>query len=413
MNAPLRVSPVRIVAVVGLAMSGAALAAPPAGVLIGPHPRIESAATAVPMLPNAGSASPTIPVLSAGTHAEGAYVNYESPPVKPLAITEDGARLLAVNIPDNSLTVIDPFGGAGGTRMKQVRRVGVGLEPVSVAIQPTADDTANRFAWTANFVSDDLSVVEIETGKVVATIAIGDEPVNIMFTPDGRHAMVITQGPSVLSNPSSTAYRGSLTIVDAQTLVPISFVELDCNNPRAAVYDARNRRVIVAALHSGNDTTVVGRRNRMFFAPGSEPPSVWTLTLNTAQSFSITAPIFAASPELSPWPDVGAVPNSPLTHRIIDSTNGAWQQIKDAITLDDGTLDPVAIAQFAAETGATNAAVLLQAVIDDGAERVDHDLIAVSVANPVAPACWSQILSLRTSRASRPTFAATSWRTSW
>src|SRR6185436_6458106 len=57
------------------------------------------------------------------------FVEFESGPVRPLAITPDGTRLLATNTPDNQLELfsITPSG------IVHTGNVPVGMEPVAVA----------------------------------------------------------------------------------------------------------------------------------------------------------------------------------------------------------------------------------------------------------------------------------------
>src|SRR2546423_10729447 len=72
------------------------------------------------------------------------FKSFESPQVHPLAITPDGSRLLAVNTPDNRLSVFQLT--AEGPVL--VAEISVGLEPVSVAARN------NHEAWVTNWLSD-------------------------------------------------------------------------------------------------------------------------------------------------------------------------------------------------------------------------------------------------------------------
>src|SRR5215470_17698676 len=97
--------------------------------------------------------------------------SFESPQVHPLAVTPDGTRLLAVNTPDQRLSV---FQLTGDTPVLTAE-IPVGLEPVSVAVRN------NQEAWVANWLSDSVSVVDLTAGNVVRTIEVGDEPTDIVF----------------------------------------------------------------------------------------------------------------------------------------------------------------------------------------------------------------------------------------
>ena len=87
------------------------------------------------------------------------FVHFESGHVHPACLTPSGERLLVVNTPDNRLSVFD-LTGNGPTRIAEIP---VGLEPVSVAAR---DDST---AWVVNQLSDDVSIVNLNTLHVAAT----------------------------------------------------------------------------------------------------------------------------------------------------------------------------------------------------------------------------------------------------
>jgi len=318
--------------------------------------------------------------------ASGTFVNFESPQVKPLALSSDGSTLLATNTPNNSLLVIDT-GSQVGAAMSIVNEIPVGLDPVTVAIQP---GTGDNLAWVANFISDNVSVVDLSLGTVVSVIDVGDEPVNILFDSTGAFAFVVIQGSPSTNLAGPIVQEGALVAIDTSTRQVVDQIFLDCNTPRAAVYNPATNQVIVAALHSGNNTTVVGDL------------TTTPLELSVAQFFSQTAAIFAASPELGPvWPDVSNNPNvpiSPLVERIVfdpafvphdPMVSNGWKDIIDVLSIDDGMgnliPDPAMVALLAQEGNISQAQAfaLIQAMIDDAKDTVDHDLIVVNVSDPV------------------------------
>ena len=313
--------------------------------------------------------------------ASGGFVNFESPQVKPLALSSDGATLLATNTPNNSLLVIDT-GSQVGAPMSLMNEIPVGLDPVAVAIQP---GTFNRTAWVANFMSDNVSVVDLSLGTVVSVIDVGDEPVNVLFDATGAFAFVVIQGSPADVGGGPLVQEGQLIAIDTSTRQVVNHVFLDCNTPRAAVYNPVTDQVIVAALHSGNNTTVVGEL------------STQPVILAVAQLFSQTSAIFAASPELGPvWPDPSTnpvVPVSPFVERIVfdpgitdPSISNGWADIIAVLSIDDGMgnliPDPAMVTLMNQEFGITNADILIQSMIDDAKDTVDHDLIVVDVSDP-------------------------------
>ena len=80
-----------------------------------------------------------------------AFVNFESGPVRPLALSPDGQHLYAVNTPDNQLEVFEV--GEAGLRHRYA--VAVGLQPVAVAVHPNG--------WVVNHVSDRRGAAQSST----------------------------------------------------------------------------------------------------------------------------------------------------------------------------------------------------------------------------------------------------------
>src|SRR6185436_1671376 len=83
-------------------------------------------------------------VLATSAFAQNGLVNWENPHVHPLAVSPDGARLFAVNTPDNRLQVFDLTSGVPSHEFDVV----VGLDPVSVRPR------TNGEVWVVNHISD-------------------------------------------------------------------------------------------------------------------------------------------------------------------------------------------------------------------------------------------------------------------
>src|SRR5436190_16528647 len=105
--------------------------------------------------------------------ASAGFTEFESGPVRPIALSPDGQRLYAVNTPDDRLEIFDV--GAGG--LTHVGSVTVGLEPVAVAVRTNAE------VWVVNHLSDSVSVVDVASNpaRVVRTVLTCDEPRDIVF----------------------------------------------------------------------------------------------------------------------------------------------------------------------------------------------------------------------------------------
>lgn len=204
--------------------------------------------------------------------AQTSFVAFESGHVRPIALSPNGARLFAVNTPDNALEIFDV--GSGG--LIHAASVPVGLEPVTVA--PRNDDEV----WVVNHLSDSISIVDVSTSPpaVVRTLLTGDEPRDLVFAGTGGNRAFVTTAhrgqhrthPSIAgvfdaANPADPRFttpgigRADVWVFDATNLgntlggTPIEVLTFFADTPRALATDGTT--VYVAAFMSGNQTTVI------------------------------------------------------------------------------------------------------------------------------------------------------------
>ena len=98
--------------------------------------------------------------------AQPSFLAFESGPVRPIALTPNGTRLLVTNIPDNQLEIFRILIDGG---LEHLASVPVGMEPVAVAARSDTE------AWVVNHLSDSVSVVDLNAGVVAATVRTRDE----------------------------------------------------------------------------------------------------------------------------------------------------------------------------------------------------------------------------------------------
>ena len=204
--------------------------------------------------------------------AQISFVAFESGHVRP-ALSPDGARLFAVNTPDNTLEIFDVVFGT----LEHAASVPVGMEPVSVAAR------TNGEVWVVNHLSDSVSIVDVAgaTPHVLRTLLVGDEPRDIVFAGTGGQRAFITTahrgqhrthpsiagifGPGHPADPQLTTAgvgRADVWVFDALALgstlggTPVDVLTFFADTPRALATDGTN--VYVAAFLSGNQTTTIG-----------------------------------------------------------------------------------------------------------------------------------------------------------
>jgi YVTN family beta-propeller protein len=184
-----------------------------------------------------------------GVMGAGDFVHFESGHVHPAALTPSRNRLLVVNTPDNRLTVFDLAGSAP----VRTAEIPVGLEPVSVA---AFDDST---AWVVNQLSDDVSIVNLNTLHTRATLVVGDEPSDVVFV--AGHAFV------------SVSQEDAVKEYDAVTLAQVgSPIAIAGRMPRALAVTPAGDRVFAAVLNAGNRTSVLSIAEAMDSLPAPNPP---------------------------------------------------------------------------------------------------------------------------------------------
>jgi len=196
--------------------------------------------------------------LAATAQAQN-YTLFESGPVRPLAMSPDGTKLFACNIPDGRLEIFAVSSGG----LSLIGSVPVGLEPVAVAAR------TNGEVWVVNHLSDSISIVDVATQRVTRTLLVGDEPRDIVFAGASHDRAFITTAHRGQNNPNDPQLleggvgRSDVWVFEATSLganlggTPIEILSLGGDTPRALAATPDGSSVYVAVFHSGDQTTVV------------------------------------------------------------------------------------------------------------------------------------------------------------
>lgn len=241
-------------------------------------------------------------------HAQRTFVEFESGPVRPVALTPDGNTLLAVNTPDNRLEVFSVQDG----KLSATDSIPVGMEPVSVAAR------SNSEVWVVNHLSDSVSIIDLSAtpAKVVRTLLVGDEPRDIVFAGTGFNRAFITTAhrgqqrsdPSIAAVPGAGGPqlttegigRADVWVFDGNNLgttlggTPLRIMSFFADTPRGLAVTPDGGTVYVAAFQSGNQTTVINEVQvpNGFGANGAFGPAnnCWQNDADPACEQSVAAP---------------------------------------------------------------------------------------------------------------------------
>lgn len=182
--------------------------------------------------------------------------------IAPRAVAlDDSSRYIVVvnsGVPPlpGSVTFLD---AQGETIVQEVQ---VGVYPAALAVE-----SRRSRAFVANFVSNTVSVLDLQTGQVVETIRLGPEPGTVAklvvdeLTP---RLFALSFPPRVNRGPSPT--NGQVQVVDTESLSVIQTVALP--NPAGLALDARAGQVLVSSS--------VGRDGRLSALDVLTGEVVWT-----------------------------------------------------------------------------------------------------------------------------------------
>lgn len=173
---------------------------------------------------------------SAPMPATASFVNFESHQVHPIAISPDGQKVAAVNTPDGYVCVYS----VNENGLALTAQIPVGLEPVGVTWRNNSE------LWVPNHLSDDVSIVDLTTGNVRATLLVGDEPTDVVFAGLPERAFVC------VSQEDCVKAYDPANLAAAPTVIA-----LFGSDPRALAVTPDRSKVYAAIFESGNRTTIV------------------------------------------------------------------------------------------------------------------------------------------------------------
>jgi YVTN family beta-propeller protein len=184
------------------------------------------------------SGNSTVSALDAGTGSVVANVGVGSEPVD-VAIAPDGSRAYVVNKGSNSVSVIDTV------TQTVIANIGVGREPDGIAVSPSG-----AFAYVSDFGDESASLISTATESVpIGPIHVGKEPEGVAISTDGSTAFVARASGVVAISTAANQVVG--TVPDPFAPSRIALVP---NGGRGFVTNAGNDTV--TAFDPGSRTTV-------------------------------------------------------------------------------------------------------------------------------------------------------------
>lgn len=175
-------------------------------------------------------------ICAGGAFAQGSFTNFETPHVHPVDLSPNRSTLAVCNTANASLELFDVATGVP----VPIASVPVGFDPVSVRFRN------NNEVWVVNHISDSVSVVNVPTRRVVATIPTKDEPCDVVFAGNPVFAFVSCSQVNTVQrfNPNNLA-------------APPTDIAILAEDPRAMAVSPDGSKVYVAIFESGNNSTII------------------------------------------------------------------------------------------------------------------------------------------------------------
>lgn len=196
------------------------------------------------------AAACTAPYFAPPETSDG-FTNFETEPLRPLALSDDGRHLYALNTADDRLEVF-ATGDSGLTSLGEAR---LGLRPIALTLRRPGE------LWVVNHLSDSVNVVDVGDPArplVRRTLAVGDEPRGIVAAGPGRRWVLVAaarRGDSLTPGIG----RAHLWVFDAEhPEAPPQVLTLFGSKPRALAVSPDGMTVYAGIFHSGNGSAIVG-----------------------------------------------------------------------------------------------------------------------------------------------------------
>jgi YVTN family beta-propeller protein len=182
-----------------------------------------------------------------------------------IALTQNGQKLVAVNVDANSVTVFQVQNGGGSLR--QLAEIPVGREPHCVAVR------GNNRAYVTNAQTGSVWVINLNNLKVIRKIPVGTEPRGCALTPSGSRLFVAnhtagtvsvidTSSQQVIGNPIGVGGNPMAIAItdkggsdDSQTVFVTDFFGRLIEGGPGEGFD-NGKEGIVSAFTVGNPTSI-------------------------------------------------------------------------------------------------------------------------------------------------------------
>jgi YVTN family beta-propeller protein len=122
------------------------------------------------------------------------------------------------------------------------RRIPGGIDPENFDITPDG-----KYLYVSNEDAGTATALDMNDGKIVATVKVGGEPEGVKITPNGKQAWVTSEE------------QGTVTVIDVASNKPVTTIKVGAR-PRSIIFTSDGAKAYVPAENGGN-VTVVDAKN--------------------------------------------------------------------------------------------------------------------------------------------------------
>ena len=209
-----------------------------------------------------------------------------------VAITADGSKAYVTNFANNEVFIIDLISNAqfftnnGSTSPKTIN---VGSHPTELEVV----GNEQVYAINSNFLNPSVSVIDVNSGRVVNVIPVGARPEFIAFRPDRKYAYVVNTAAGSISviDVAKSEVHTTITLKGES----LQAVEFKSDGKKAYVINQEDNEILIIDTVTH---TFTPNKNKPI-PVGTDPTSLVTTPPGVSPSKAFRPPTNTMAPSLS------------------------------------------------------------------------------------------------------------------
>lgn len=196
----------------------------------------------------------TVSVLDTGTQRVVAVIPVGASP-HGLRISPDGKQVWVANLKGGTVSVIDT------ASRKQVVQIAAGKGPAQVGFTPDG-----RFGFVSLSEENKVAVIDPVSRKVIRKIAVGTVPIQLYATPDSKLLLVANQGTA--DKPGKT-----VSVIDVASMKVAATIETGAG-AHGVVIDPEGRHAFITNTYANTVSVIdIGARKVIATVPVGKGPN--------------------------------------------------------------------------------------------------------------------------------------------